>query len=61
MKIATFRKKGLHSLHLNIDSLLSKIDELSLIAQKANATVIGISETKLDRSALDSEVKICGY
>lgn len=58
---ANFRQRGLHFLHLNINSLLSKIDELRLIAHKTNAAVIGISETKLDKSVLDSEVRIDGY
>ena len=58
---ANFNKRGLHFLHLNTNSLLAKIDELRLIAQKTNAAVIGISETKLDKSVLDSEVKIDGY
>ena len=31
------------------------------IAQKSNASVIGITESKLDSSILDSEIKIEGY
>ena len=43
-----FNKRGLHLIHLNINSLLSKIDELRAIAKKSGATVIGITESKLD-------------
>ena len=33
---------------LNISGLLNKIDELRYIARSSNATVIGVTETKLD-------------
>ena len=38
-----------------------KIDELRLIAKNSNAAIIGISESKLDKTVLDNEVKIDGY
>ena len=38
----------MHFIHLNINSFLSKINEVSYIAKLKNATVIGLSETKLD-------------
>ena len=46
---------------MNINSLLSKIDELREIARKTKATVIGITESKLDGSVLDGEITIDGY
>ena len=46
---------------MNINSLLSKIDELREIARKTRATVIGITESKLDGSVLDGEINIDGY
>ena len=46
---------------MNINSLLSKIDELWEIARKTRATVIGITESKLDGSVLDGEINIDGY
>ena len=58
---ANFMQRGLHFLHLNINSLLPKIDEVRLIANKTNAAVIGISESKLDKSVLDGKVGIDGY
>ena len=56
-----FNKRGLHLIHLNINSLLSKIDEQWEIARKTRATVIGITESKLDGSVLDGEINIDGY
>ena len=46
---------------MNINRLLSKIDELREIARKTRATVIGITESKLDGSVLDGEINIDGY
>ena len=53
--------KGFHLIHLNINNLLPKIDELCNIANCFNAAVIGITETKLDNTVYDSEVTIDGY
>ena len=46
---------------LNINSVLSKIDELRIIANKSKASVIGITESKLDKTVLDGEINIDGY
>ena len=56
-----FKKRGLHFIHLNINSLLSKIDELREIAKVSRAAVIGITESKLDDSVMDGEINIEGY
>ena len=56
-----FNKRGLHLIHLNINSLLSKTNELREIARKTRGTVIGITESKLDGSVLDGEINIDGY
>ena len=52
-----FQQRGLHFIHLNINSILPKIDELRMIAFKTNATVIGITESKIDESVLDGEIR----
>ena len=57
----SFKYRGLHFLHLNINSLLLKIDELRHIARLTNAAVIGISESKLDDSMLTSKIQIDEY
>ena len=56
-----FKKRGLHFLHLNVNSLLPKIDELRHICKLTNAAIIGITETKLDDSILNCEINIDGY
>ena len=56
-----FKHRGLHFLHLNINSLLPKIDELRHIARLTNAVVIGIAESKLDDFVLASEIHINEY
>ena len=38
-----FKTKGLHLMHLNINSLLPKLDELRYISRVSNAAVTGIS------------------
>ena len=45
-------------MHLNINSLLSKIEELRYIAESTNTAVIGINESKLDISVLEKETSI---
>ena len=56
-----FENKGLHFLHLNINSILPKLDELKTIAGNTKAAIIGITESKVDNSISDSEVQIPGY
>ena len=56
-----FKAKGIHLIHLNVNSLLPKIDEIRYIAARTNATVIGISESKLDETILQSEIQIANY
>ena len=36
-----FNKRGLHMIHLNINSVLSKIDELRVVAKKSKAASLG--------------------
>ena len=56
-----FKSRGLHFIHLNISSLLPKIEELRIIAKSTNAAIIGISESKLDESVLEPEIEIDDY
>ena len=57
-KYNIFISRGLHFIHLNINSLLPKIEELQIIAKSTNATNIGISESKLDESVFKPEIQI---
>ena len=45
-------------MHLNVNSLLPKLDELRYISRLSNAAVIGISVKKLGKSITNSEVLI---
>ena len=47
-------------IHLNINSVLSKIDEFLVNAKKSKAAVIGVTESKLDATVLDDERNIDG-
>ena len=50
-----FQKLSSNFIHLNVNSLLSKKDETRYIAKLTNATVIGLSESKLNNTVLNSE------
>ena len=58
---SVFKKRGVHFVHLNINSLPSKIEELRQIAKGTNSAVIGLSETKLDKTIFDPEISIPNY
>ena len=51
----------MHFLHLNINSVLPKIDEPRLIAKNTNGSSIGLCGTKLDESIQDKDIEINGY
>ena len=51
----------MHFLHINVNSLLSKIDELRDVVGHTKPTILGITESKLDSSVSDQEVDISGY
>ena len=53
--------KGLHFLHSNIRSLPNKIDELRTIIHNRKAAVVGISESWLDHTFTDEEIRIDGF
>ena len=46
----------MHFIHININSLLPKIDEVRCIANITNVSIIGISETELDETIWSSEL-----
>ena len=56
-----FDKKGSHFLHINVNSLLPKTEEIRFIAKKSKATLTGINKTKLDGTIFDAEIYIEGY
>ena len=60
-KFEPFRKRGLHFLRINVNSLLSKIDELRDIVGHTKPAILWITESKLDGSVNNQEVNISGY
>ena len=56
-----FCECGLHFLHINVNSLLSKIDELRDVVGHTKPAILGITESKLDSSVSDQEVDISCY
>ena len=48
-------------MNININSILSHIDELRILAEEYQPHIIGINETKLDDLILDTELRIYGY
>ena len=60
-KFEPFHERGLHFLHINVNSLLSKIDELRDVVGHTKPAILGITESKLDSSVSDQEVDISCY
>ena len=56
-----FRSRYLHFIHLNVISLIPKIEEIRYIAVSNNVAVIGICESKLDASVLEQEITLDNY
>ena len=53
--------KGLHFLHANVRSLLPKISEVQLLLSRTKAAIFAASETWLDSTVGDGEVRIPGF
>ena len=58
--IRKFSKNVSYILYLNGNCLVPKIDEIRSIAKQPNPWKMGISESKLDSSILNSEIDIIG-
>ena len=56
-----FKKRRTQFIHINVNSLLPKIDEVRYITNITIASIIGISETKLDETILSSKLEVDGY
>ena len=54
------KNQGLHFCHLNVNSSLSKVDELRDITNYIKPTILRITESKLDSSVTNAEVNING-
>ena len=51
----------MHFIHVNVNSLLSKTEELRDVLGHTKPATLGIPESKLDSSASDQKVNISGY
>ena len=51
----------MHFIHININSLLPKIYGVRYIASITNASIMGISETKLNEIIWSSELEVDSY
>ena len=56
-----FKNKGLYFGHLNIKSILLKIEQLRSLLINSNISVLGITETRLDNNVNNEEMKIDRY
>ena len=50
----------MHFIHININNLLPKIEEMRYITNITNASIIGISDTKQGKTILSRELKADG-
>lgn len=57
-KLNIFEKRDIYVVYLNVNGLLSKMDEMPYIVKLTKASKIELSETKLDHPAFDSESEI---
>ena len=58
---STLTQKGLHLLHANVRSLLPKIAEIQLLLNRTKTAVFAATETWLDSTINDGEIKIPGF
>ena len=49
------KTRGLHFCHLNVNSLLSKIDKLRDLTNYIKPEILGITESRLDSSVTNAE------
>ena len=54
-------QKKSNLIHLNVNKLFPKIDEIRYIAKHTKATLNGITESNLDKSIFQSEIQIDNY
>ncbi len=54
-------RSGLGFIHLNVCSLLPKLDMVYIWAKNTNADIIVISESWLNKSITDNDISIIGY
>ena len=58
---AITNSRGLKMAHLNTNGILSKLDFIKIMLSESKFDIFAISESKLDTSIHDNEIKIDGY
>lgn len=54
-------KKGLHIAHVNVNSLVNKVDEILNVALTNNLHIFALTETHLHQSINDGQIKLKGF
>ena len=57
----SLKKRRVDFIHIKMNNLLPKIDEVCYIANITNPSIIGISENKPDETVLSIELEVEGY
>ena len=57
----TVLDKGMHIIHLNVNSLLGKLDQIREMFHDGKVDILTFSETKLDDSVTDVQIEIENY
>lgn len=53
--------EGIRFAHINICSILNKLDQIKILLRNGVFDILAVTESKLDSSILDSEIKVEGY
>ena len=61
IELSNFKQKGLNVVHLNIRSVIYKIDQIRMMISQAKIDVLCLSESWLNPNITDSELSIEGY
>ena len=56
-----FKRRGLHLIHINARSIIKKMSEIRILAEKTNPAILAITETWFDNSVPDKSVEIENY
>ena len=59
--LKSLKRPGKKYLHLNVNGLLSRIEEIRIICRGTMPDIFAMSETKLGGSVSDGEIHIDGY
>ena len=61
IELCDLKYKGLNVVHLNIRSIIYKIDQLKMIISQVKIDILCLTESWLNHNITDHELKIEGY